>query len=70
MRFVDWNGSGGLDLQDIATSVAVEEAARKADESGIPKSHENNAGCATMAAFIALPVLLMSSIFPLHIFSL
>lgn len=26
MRFLDYNGSGGLDSQDIATSIAVESS--------------------------------------------
>lgn len=58
MRFLDYNGSGGLDPQDIATSMAVEEAAGKDEGADSPKPLENNAGCATMAAFIALPLLL------------
>ena len=29
MRFLDYNGNGGLDPQDIATSVAVGEARRE-----------------------------------------
>ena len=61
MRFIDYNGSGGLDPQDIATSVAVDEAAREGekDKSHDTKPLENNAGCATMAAFIALPFLII-----------
>ena len=61
MRFLDYNGSGGLDPQDIVTSVAIEEATRKDNEPRMqpPKKLENNAGCATMAAFIALPLLII-----------
>lgn len=60
MRFLDYNGSGGLDSQDIATSV-VEEAAReeKADAAHSPNPLESNAGCATTLAFMALPILAM-----------
>ena len=59
MRFIDYNGSGGLDSQDIATSVAVEEATRDDElaEKSTPQQLSNNAGCATIAAFMALPIL-------------
>ncbi len=59
MRFIDYNGSGGLDPQDIATSIAVEETARYDEpaEKSTPRQLSNNAGCATMAAFMALPIL-------------
>ena len=59
MRFLDYNGSGGLDPRDIATSVAVEETTgeEKADNTRPPNPLESNAGCATMAAFMALPIL-------------
>ena len=59
MRFIDYNGSGGLDPQDIATSVAVEETTgeEKADGTRSPNPLESNAGCATMAAFIVIPIL-------------
>lgn len=59
MRFIDWNGDGGLDPQDIATSVVVEETTRKAENNDTSKQLETNAGCATMAAFIALPLLII-----------
>ena len=59
MRFIDYNGSGGLDQQDIATSIVVEEAAREEDQltDSASKRLEANTGCATLAAFIALSVL-------------
>ena len=61
MRFLDYDGSGGLDPQDIAASIAVEESARSDEKSDAAtrKSLESNAGCATMAAIIALPILIM-----------
>ena len=52
MRFIDYDGSGGLDSRDIATSVAVDEAThedRPRDE-GEEAPVEARAGCATMAA--------------------
>ena len=59
MKFLDYNGNGGLDPQDIVTSVVIEETAPKAEEADSPQRLENNAGCATMAAFIALPILII-----------
>lgn len=49
MRFLDYNGNGGLDLQDIATSVVVEEATRvdEQDFDSKPKQLDSNAGCVT-----------------------
>ena len=59
MRFLDHNGSGGLDPQDIATSIVVEKTTREdgPDDSPARKPLETNAGCATMASFIILPIL-------------
>lgn len=59
MRFIDYNGSGGLDHQDIATSIAVEEATREDEpaEKSTPRQLSSNVGCATTAAFMALPIL-------------
>ena len=65
MRFIDYNGSGGLDPQDIATSVAVEEATREdaADEKETPAQHlSQNAGCATMAALATIAAILALNI--------
>ena len=61
MRFIDYNGSGGLDPRDIATSIAVEEATREDElaEKSTPQQLSSNAGCATMAAFMALPILVI-----------
>lgn len=61
MRFVDYNGTGRLDPQDIATSVAVEEARREENSSPKPEGTPlaSNAGCATMAAFMAFPILII-----------
>ena len=59
MRFIDYNGSGGLDSQDIATSVAVDKATQDdppAEELS-PQELSGNAGCATAAILMALPVL-------------
>jgi len=63
MRFLDYNGTGGLDAQDLATSVIVEEAAREEEPTGKPTAQplSGNAGCATMisgAVVIALIILL------------
>lgn len=61
MRFLDYNGSGGLDSQDIATSIAVESARDdEEDDAATHKALESNAGCATMAAFIALTILIIA----------
>ena len=59
MRPIDYNGSGGLDLQDLATSVAVEEATRDDEpaKNNEPQQLTNNAGCATMVTLAALPIL-------------
>lgn len=59
MRFLDYNGSGGLDPQDVTTSVVVEKATREdgLDGSPVGKPLEANAGCSTMAPFIVLPIL-------------
>ena len=62
MRFLDYDGSGNLDPQDIAASIALEESARS-DEMSVAatrKSLKSNAGCAAMAAVIALPILIVS----------
>ena len=61
MRFIDYNGSGRLDPQDIATSLAVDEARREKDPSPKPEGTPlaSNAGCATMAAFMAFPILII-----------
>ena len=63
MRFIDYNGSGGIDPQDIATSVAVETATSEEDpdrKAGPkdPKAAESGVGCATLVACIALLPLL------------
>ncbi|MBQ3301634.1 MAG: hypothetical protein IJH04_05780 [Eggerthellaceae bacterium] len=61
MRFLDYNGSGGLDSQDIATSIAVESARDdEEDDAAARKALESNAGCATMAAFMALTILIIT----------
>jgi hypothetical protein len=61
MRFLDYNGNGGLDPQDITTSEIVNEATHdeKADGGQMPKNLESNAGYATTAVFIALSALIM-----------
>lgn len=61
MRFIDYDGNSGLDPRDIATSIAVESAERGegADSEARLKGSEANAGCATMAAFMALPMLII-----------
>jgi len=55
----DINGSGGLDPRDVTTGIAVKKAAREDGLDGSPtgKPLEANAGCATMAPFIVLPIL-------------
>ena len=61
MGFLDYNGSGGLDSQDIATSIAVESARDdEEDDAATRKALESNAGCATMAAFMALTILIIT----------
>ena len=61
MRFLDYNGSGGLDSQDIATSIAVESARDdEEDDAAARKALESNAGCATMATFMALTILIIT----------
>jgi len=59
MRFIDYDGGGRLDPHDIATSIAVEEAMREdgKDAKLELKPVAENAGCATVAAFMALPIL-------------
>lgn len=73
MRFIDYNGSGGLDPKDIATSVAVETAKppkevdcktdpkppKEADRKADPKPLKASAGCATMVALMLVPALLL-----------
>lgn len=59
MRYIDWNGDGGLDPQDIATSVVVEETTRETENDDASKQLETSAGCATLAAFIAIPLLII-----------
>ena len=64
MRFLDYNGSGSLDPQDIATSVVVEESVRVDEQDPEPGPDykptqlDSNAGCATMAALVAFTVLI------------
>lgn len=59
MRFLDYNGSGGLDQRDIATSAAVEKTTHKetGDDARAPGPPEANAGCATTATFMALAIM-------------
>lgn len=59
MRFIDYNGSGGIDPQDIATSVAVETATLDEESDQRPglNAAESGAGCATAIACIALSLL-------------
>lgn len=59
MRFIDYNGTGGIDPQDIATSVAIETATLddEPDQKPGPNAAESGAGCATAIACIALPLL-------------
>ncbi|MBR0404093.1 MAG: hypothetical protein IJI68_02655 [Eggerthellaceae bacterium] len=59
MRFLDYNGSGGLDPQDVTTGIVVEKATCEDGLDGSPagKPPEANAGCATMTSFIVLPIL-------------
>ena len=62
MRFIDYNGTGGLDHQDIATSISVESAAHGegSERETPPKGAESNAGCATtMATLMVLPMLVL-----------
>ena len=65
MRFIDYNGSGGLDPQDIAVSVVVDEQNRddggEDGSAGKRKPLEANSGCATMIALVALPALIILS---------
>ena len=60
MRFVDWNGSGGIDPQDIATSTAIDKATAKEDKPDAPEPRDlgASAGCAAMAALGALAAVL------------
>lgn len=58
MRFLDWNGTGGIDAQDIATSVALDERDSGGEEEAKrEKPIEANSGCATMLAVMAIVVL-------------
>ena len=59
-RFIDWNGTGDIDSQDIATSIAFEEVERKdgdgnGTEADSDAMHASNAGCLT----VVLPVILL-----------
>ena len=57
-RFLDWNGSGGVDVQDIATSIAVEETEMRETETAEDVHNQvdiasSNAGCLTSCVAIA-----------------
>ena len=63
-RFIDWNGTGNIDSQDIATSVVLEEAARDDGDNGDVEGDGHmvstgNAGCLTaVIPIILLPLLI------------
>lgn len=65
MRFIDWNGGGSLDAQDIGMSVSMEEPARREELSNESKEDDGlqaKPGCAAMAALsmvMALTALLV-----------
>ena len=61
MRFIDYNGSGGLDAQDLTPSIAVENAAdsERPEHEAQQKGPETNVGCATIAAIVAIPILII-----------
>ena len=63
MRFIDFNGTGGLDSQDIATSVVVDKTAGNSEHEADTgqKPLVGNAGCSTIAALIAIPILILIS---------
>ena len=63
MRFIDYNDTGELDTQDIATSIVVEKAAdNSVHEAGTDQNYpDNNVGCSTIAALVALPLLILIS---------
>ena len=43
MRFIDWNGTGGIDAQDIARSVVLDEARPDDDDDySVTKSGQSN----------------------------
>jgi hypothetical protein len=63
-RFIDWNGTGNIDSQDIATSVAYDVAEHESkNDDGIGDdghmASASNAGCLTAA--IPIILLLLSS---------
>lgn len=69
MRFLDYNGNGGLDPQDIATSVVVERADERVDEQReTPDGSGNlqaNPGCAaitTLAMAITIALIILSAL--------
>lgn len=69
MRFLDYNGNGGLDPQDIATSLSVEEAGEQKDERHETHigngSFETNPGCAAMTALamaITITLIILSAL--------
>ena len=58
MRFMDWNGNGMIDSQDVATSVVVEESRRSdAPQENASQPLNANAGGATMVALIAISII-------------
>ena len=63
MRFIDYNGTGGLDAQDLSTSVVVEKAVSDNEHEADTgqKLLASNAGCSTIAALIAIPILILVS---------
>lgn len=61
MRFLDYNGTGGLDPQDITTSVATGNATEEESSRDDERSDglQTNAGCATLAALMFAPALML-----------
>ena len=61
MRFIDYNSTGGLDAQDLATSVIVEEAAREKEPAEKPTAQplSGNVGCATEISAVVIAALII-----------
>jgi hypothetical protein len=65
-NFIDWNGSGGLDLQDLVTGVAMDVVEQEEEHEQYKKPAPSAGGC-MLTAFMMTTLVLITSVAVLEI---
>lgn len=59
MRFLDWDGNGAINAQDITTSMAIDDERDQAANPPSQQTSNSSIGCATIMALSLLTVILV-----------